>query len=132
MISPVSLISRHLRCEQLEQQLLKLPLQLETSPSQVQVEAPHWQWAWCQCLTRTAQVGHLVMASFSQVHNQSVRSTGRVRSQGRESLSNWQQSQLYHGSCHAIMARAPHCMSANNCDTPPYGAIAKVFKIIQY
>jgi hypothetical protein len=57
--------------------LLKLPLQLETSPSQVQVEAPHWQWAWSQCLVRTAQVGHLVMASFSQVHSQSVRSPGQ-------------------------------------------------------
>ncbi len=33
----------------------------------VQVEAPHWQWAWSLSpTTSTAQVGHLVIASFRQ------------------------------------------------------------------
>jgi hypothetical protein len=69
----------------------------------LQGEAPHCQWAWSQSLTRTAQVGHLVMASFSQVHSQSVSQESRiwaraVRSPGR-ALSDWQQSQLYYGSC---------------------------------
>ncbi len=72
------------------QLLLKLPLKLGTSQSQVQVQVqvasvapdPVWgpvgQWGsgpGVRVLSaRTAQVGHLVMASFSQVHSQSVRS----------------------------------------------------------
>ncbi len=49
---------------------------LEAANKLHQVEAPHWQWAWSQSFTSTAQVGHLVMASVSQVHSQSVRSLG--------------------------------------------------------
>ena len=72
------------------QLLLKLPLQLETSQSQVQVEAPHWQWAWRQSLTRTAQVGHLIMASFS--HSQSVRSPGPGQGSQESGPDTWSHS----------------------------------------
>jgi hypothetical protein len=80
MTSPVSLISRHLLGELVRvggatgQELRLLWIGLTAANELLQVEAPHWQWAWSQSLTRTAQVGHLVMASLSQVHSQSVRS----------------------------------------------------------
>jgi hypothetical protein len=118
------------------QLLLKLPLQLETSQSQVQVEAPHWQWAWRQSLTRTAQVGHLIMASFSQGHSQSVRGPGQgSQESGPDTWSQWLEAVsalLWQLPVTQAWARARHCTSANNCDTTPYGAIAKIFNLIQY
>ncbi len=60
-----------------------------------------WQWAWSLSLTDTAQVGHLVIASWS------VRSPGPGSQESWQgnwshsvSLSDWQQqAQLHHGSC---------------------------------
>ena len=110
-------------------------MQLETSLRQVQVEAPHWQWACSLSLTRTAQVGHIVIASFSQVDSQSVKQAQSGLGAGHlQSLSDWQQPQLYQGSRYA---RALHsgCTSANKIVkivTLPYSAIALLFNLIQY
>jgi hypothetical protein len=93
------------------QRLLKLPLQLETSQSQVQVEAPHWQWAWRQSLTRTAQVGHLIMASFSQGHSQSVRGPGQGSQESGP--DTWSHS-VTGSSLSIIMAVASHA-SMSSC-----------------
>ncbi len=129
IISPVSLISRHLCCKLVLvwglQQLFMLPLQLETSLSQVQVEAPHWQWACSPSLPKTAKVGHLVIASFSQVHSQSVRSHHQGSQESWQGTLSHSES-VTGGSLSSIMAvimqawaRARHCTSNNNYDTTP-------------